>query len=163
MMQSKQIIASLLSMLSKQVYTCSKDDAVKTNYCTTIFKQFWTYLKYDAINTNYCITIFKQFWKIFNYDTIMFGPVQKVTQWNKIIASLFVAGLGWPGLMIIASLFFNAYKTLTRFFFSKFFKKFPWQRSFKNRKSSRLKNVIPSIFMNFWSRNNLNKLDRLIP
>ena len=29
MMQSKQIIASLLSMLSKQVYTCSKDDATK--------------------------------------------------------------------------------------------------------------------------------------
>ena len=140
MMQSKQIIASLLSMLSKQVYTCSKDDAVKTNYCTTIFKQFWTYLKYDAINTNYCITIFKQFWKIFNYDTIMFGPVQKVTQWNKIIASLFVAGLGWPGLAwaglgywLLHHFFSMLTKHLQDFFFQNFSKSFLWQRSFKNR------------------------------
>ena len=35
---------------------CSKDDAIKTNYCITIFKQLWTCLKYDAIKTNYCIT-----------------------------------------------------------------------------------------------------------
>ena len=38
-------------------FTCSKDDAIKTNYCITIFKQLWTCLKYDAIKTNYCITI----------------------------------------------------------------------------------------------------------
>jgi hypothetical protein len=45
-----------------------KNDAIKTNYCITIFKQLLTCLKYDAIKTNYCITI------------------------------LGWAGLGWPGL-----------------------------------------------------------------
>jgi hypothetical protein len=37
-MQSKQISASLLSILSKQFFTYLKDDAIKTNYCITIFK-----------------------------------------------------------------------------------------------------------------------------
>ena len=106
MMQSKQSIASLfqtvlnmfkrwcnqnksfISMLSKQVFPFSKDDAIKTSYCITIFKQSWTCFKYDE--------------------------------------ALVLAGLGWPGLS----------KQNFIFFFSK---SFPWQRSFKNRKSSRLK------------------------
>ena len=47
MMQSKQIIASLLSILSKQVFIGSKDDAVSTSYCITIF--IWTGLAWAGL------------------------------------------------------------------------------------------------------------------
>ena len=39
MTQSKQSIASLINAY-KKIFSCSKDDEIKTDYCITVFKQF---------------------------------------------------------------------------------------------------------------------------
>ena len=70
MMQSEQIIASLINALKSGFYLFKRwwnQNKLLHHYFQTILNSFF---KNDASKTNYCITIFKHFWTCLKYDAI---------------------------------------------------------------------------------------------
>ena len=95
-----QTVLNMFQIWCNNIWTCSKGDAMKLNYCITFLayvpwlswpglacsndimtksskiiascfsKQVWACLRYDAIQQNYCIIIFKQFSTCLEYDAI---------------------------------------------------------------------------------------------